>query len=172
MATLIRACTIDDLIILQEFSRKTYDETFRFGNTAENMEAYLDSSFDVNKVKRELLNPNSHFYFLYSDGVLAGYLKTNETSAQTEINDDKAIEIERIYVDKAFHGKGLGRILMDKAIEFAKALGKTYVWLGVWEKNDKALLFYKKSGFYQIGQHSFFMGEDEQTDLILRRDLV
>jgi len=167
----IRECTIDDLLILREFSYKTFDDTFRHMNTPSNMKAYLEQAFVISKLRDELSNNNSLFYFLYVDEQLAGYLKLNEDKAQTDINDPQSIEIERIYVTNDFQRKGLGSILLNKAIEIACIRKKTYVWLGVWEKNDKALQFYKRNGFYIIGKHSFFMGEEEQTDHILRKDL-
>lgn len=167
-----KECTMGDLPTLRKFSYKTYNDTFAHMNTPSNMEAYLNQAFDIDKLRKELSNDNSFFYFLYTDEELAGYLKLNECGAQTDIHDPQSLEIERIYVAKEFQGKGLGSILMDKAIDVATARKKTYVWLGVWEKNDKAVLFYKKNGFYVTGKHSFFMGGDEQTDFIMRKDLI
>lgn len=135
------------------------------------MQAYLNEAFNMKKLRIELSNADSSFYFLYSDSDLAGYLKLNEASAQTDIHDRQSLEIERIYIAKEFQGKGLGHYLMDRAIELANSRKKQYVWLGVWEKNKKAIRFYKTSGFYEIGTHSFVMGEDEQTDYILRKNL-
>jgi len=171
MKLTIRDCTIEDLLILREFSYKTYNDTFGHVNTPANMKSYLEQAFEISKLSDELSNRNSLFYFLYADEELAGYLKLNEYAAQTDINDPQYIEIERIYVAKEFHGKGLGSILLNKAIEITSIRKKLYIWLGVWEKNDKALLFYKRNGFYLINKHSFFMGDDEQTDFIMRKDL-
>lgn len=171
MKLVIRKCTIDDLVALREISYKTYNETFKDSNTTSNMKNYLDKAFNINKMREELLNVNSQFYFIYVNEELSGYLKLNESTAQTEIDDSDSIEVERIYVLKKFHNKALGSALMTKAIEIAGELKKKYIWLGVWENNYKAMRFYKKNGFYIIGQHSFFMGDDEQTDLIMRKDL-
>jgi diamine N-acetyltransferase len=171
MKLTIRECMIDDLHTLREFSYRTYNDTFKDMNTPSNMKAYLDEAFDINKLQDELSNSNSLFYFLYADEVLAGYLKLNEYKAQSDIHDPQSIEIERIYVAKEFHGKGLGSTLLNNAIEIAYMRKKSYIWLGVWEKNDKALQFYKRNGFYSISKHSFFMGDDEQTDFIMRKDL-
>ena len=171
MKLAIRECMIDDLVILREISYKTYNETFKDWNTPSNMEDYLENAFNMSKMRDEMLNANSQFYFLYADEELVGYLKLNEGLSQTDINDSDSIEVERIYLLKEFHGKALGSVLMNKAIEIAKEKKKKYLWLGVWENNDKAMKFYKRNGFYVIGQHSFFMGDDEQTDLIMRKDL-
>lgn len=172
MKTVIRECVIEDLFTLRDISYKTYNDTFMHMNTPSNMKAYLEQAFDIDKLRIELLNINSTFYFLYTDDGLSGYLKLNESKTQTDIYDMQSLEIERIYVTKEFQGKGMGSILMNKAIEVANILEKSYVWLGVWEKNSKANLFYKKNGFYVISSHSFFMGEDEQTDFIMRKDLT
>lgn len=166
-----RQCTPEDLESLCHLSRRTFLETFSSGNTPENMEAYLHAAFNREKLRAELLNPHSCFYFLYSDGYLAGYLKVNETPAQTDLYDEQSLEVERIYVLRGFQGKGLGRYLLDRAIALAALHQKRYVWLGVWENNEKALRFYKRNGFYKIGAHSFYVGDDEQTDYIMRRDI-
>lgn len=167
----IRECTIDDLYILKEISYNTYDDTFKPFNTPENMSAYLESAYNIEKLKIELQDKNSKFYFIYVDDDLGGYIKINENEAQTDIHDPNALEVERLYIKKEYHGMGLGKVLMEEAIDIAKSRGKSHIWLGVWEKNYNAQKFYKKFGFYQIGSHPFVMGDDEQTDLILRKEL-
>lgn len=171
MNLFFRQCTHKDIDALREFSYRTFFETFAHMNTSDDMQTYLNKAFEIEKLRAELLDVNSSFYFLYCDEKLAGYLKLNEASAQTDINERTSLEIERIYVSKDFQGKGLGCYLMDRAISIANLRKKAYIWLGVWEKNEKALRFYKKNGFYKIGTHSFFMGDDEQTDYIMRKDL-
>ena len=166
-----RQCIPDDINTLCNFSHKTYNETFAHMNTPSNMKTYLEQSFNISKLWGELSNSNSSFYFLYANGELAGYLKLNEAPSQTDINDMQSLEIERIYVAKEFQGEGLGNVLMNKAIDIANTRKKLYVWLGVWEKNDRAILFYKKNGFYEVGTHSFFMGEEKQTDFVMRKNL-
>ncbi|MGI6686446.1 MAG: GNAT family N-acetyltransferase [Bacillota bacterium] len=161
-----------DLVTLRELSCKTYSDTFGHMNTPSNMKDYLEHAYDIDKLRDELSNSNSTFYFLYTDEKLSGYIKFNEYKAQTDIYDPQSLEIERIYVTKEFQGKGLGSALIKKAIDIADTRKKSYVWLGVWERNHKAILFYKKNGFYEIGKHSFFMGEEEQTDFIMRKDLI
>ena len=171
MSIILRSCTSKDIHTLRELSIKTYYETFAHLNTPDNMKAYLDKAFEINKLRHELDDHNSSFYFLYFNDILAGYLKLNEAPTQTDINDSESLEIERIYVSSDFQGAGLGRCLIEQAISFAIERGKKYVWLGVWEKNEKAIRFYKKNGFYQIGTHGFTMGKDVQTDYIMRKDL-
>lgn len=160
-----------DIDELRTLSIQTYYETFASLNTSENMEKYLRCAFDREKLRKELEDKNSLFFFLLSGEKLAGYLKVNEAPSQTDVNDPASLEIERIYVSGEFQGEGLGRYLMELAIRMAVERKKKYVWLGVWEKNEKAIRFYKRNGFCQIGTHSFVMGEDVQTDYIMRKDL-
>jgi ribosomal protein S18 acetylase RimI-like enzyme len=165
----IRKCTSDDLYALIEISVNTYRETFAVMNTEENMNDYLKRAFDYEKLKKELDDKNTDFYFIWLGERLAGYIKLNEAEAQTDIQDPNALELERIYILADFQGTGLGRCLMDKTLEETVRRGKEYVWLGVWEKNIKALAFYQKNGFTQFGTHSFVMGDDVQNDYLLRR---
>lgn len=134
----IRECTIDDIIALQEISIRTYNDTFVNSTTAANMEAYLEKAFNHVALQKELSNSHSTIYFLLFDGKVAGYFKLNEYQAQTDIHDPKSMELERIYLLSEFQGKGLGQSLINKAIEVARLREKTYIWLGVWEKNSKA----------------------------------
>ncbi|QHQ60357.1 GNAT family N-acetyltransferase [Anaerocolumna sedimenticola] len=168
----IRECTKDDLPVLREISYQTYDDTFRDKNSSSSMNAYLEQAFDTRKLRKELSNSYSVFYFLYIGEELAGYLKLNDYKVQTDINDPQSLEIERIYIKKKFHGRGFGKLLLKKSIEVAANKSKSYIWLGVWEKNDNALSFYQKNGFYKMGEHSFFMGQEEQTDYLMRKDLT
>ena len=166
-----RKCTIEDLAELRALSSRTFFETFAAQNTAEDMEVYLENAFSEEKLRAELLEPGSTFYFFLVDSEIAGYLKLNESEAQTDIHSPDSLEIERIYLDKRFQGKGLGNCLMDKALEIARQRGKRSLWLGVWEKNTRALAFYQKNGFCKSGEHNFVIGCDRKTDYIMRREL-
>ncbi|MFC4712962.1 GNAT family N-acetyltransferase [Planococcus dechangensis] len=167
----IKQCTASDAQQLQDISILTYKETFDEHNSVENMNAYLEVAYNLPKLEKELANPNSYFYFALVDTEVAGYLKLNTDAAQTEPMDGKSMELERIYILKRFQKNGVGKALMDKALEMAEQLGKEKIWLGVWEHNDNARAFYEKKGFVETGSHSFFMGDDEQTDLILTKTL-
>ena len=164
-------CAGEDINILRELAIKTYDETFAHLNTEEDMTAYLTDAFNIDKLHDELNDKNSDFYFLHYNNTIVGYLKLNEAPSQSDVNDHDSLEIERIYVAGEFQGAGLGRYLMEQAIGIATKRGKKYVWLGVWQKNEKAIRFYRKNGFYKVGTHTFVMGEDVQTDYIMCKDL-
>jgi ribosomal protein S18 acetylase RimI-like enzyme len=168
----LRKCTPVDVDKLRQIAYKTYHDAFRHLNTAENMLAYLEAAFNQEKLRAELEDPESAFYFLYLDGALAGYLKINEGQSQTDLKDPNALEIERIYVVEEHQGQGLGKYLIQEALEIARRKGKKYAWLGVWEKNEKAIAFYQRMGFCEIGTHDFIMGDERQTDYILRIDII
>lgn len=163
--------TIKDIQQLQTIGRQTFTETFAAHNSAENMAKYLDEAYSEEKLNAELKDPNSVFYFAEFDNQVIGYLKLNFGISQTELKDNKALEIERIYVMKEFHGKKVGQLLYDKAIEVAKEKKVDYVWLGVWEQNHKAIQFYKKNGFFEFDKHVFVLGDDAQTDIMMKRNL-
>ncbi|MHA6530607.1 GNAT family N-acetyltransferase [Paenibacillus sp. BAC0078] len=167
----IKKCTYDDLGLLQTISIETFNETFKNQNSPENMKAYLERAYNLSQLEKELSNSSSEFYFIYSSGEIAGYLKVNTDDAQSEMMGNNSLEIERIYIRKQFHKQGLGSYLINKAIEIAVTRNKEKIWLGVWEKNERAIAFYNKMEFVQTGAHSFYMGDEEQTDFIMTRTL-
>jgi len=162
---------MEDWKVLQKIGRETFKETFESGNTEENMCDYLETGFSEEKLKSELSNPGSIFYFARIENNVSGYLKVNFDEAQTELKDDSGMEIERIYVLKELHGKKVGQLLFEKALELAKQREKKFVWLGVWEENPRAIQFYKKNGFKEFDKHVFIIGDDEQTDIMMKLEL-
>lgn len=154
---------------LQKISRQTFSETFAEKNSVKNMASYLKDSFSKGKLIEELNNSNSVFYFAKSDNRVIGYLKLNFGTSQSELKENKALEIERIYVTKEFQGKKVGQLLYDKAITEAREKNVDYVWLGVWEENQRALQFYIKNGFVAFDKHLFVLGEDKQTDIMMKK---
>lgn len=167
----IEQVTLNDIEELQQIGRQTFYETFSAGNTEENMTNYLNEGFSIEKLTAELNDKNAEFYFATVDKNVVGYLKLNFGQSQTELQDDKALEIERIYVLKEFHGKKVGQVLYEKAINIAKQKNADYVWLGVWEENPRAISFYKKNGFVEFDKHIFKLGDDEQTDIMMKLKL-
>lgn len=168
----IKRCTLEDLRLLQEISYETFNDTFKHQNSAENMNAYLERAFNLKQLEKELSNISSQFFFVYFNNEVAGYLKVNTNDAQSEEMGDESLEIERIYIKDKFQKHGLGKYLLNKAMEIAIERNKKKIWLGVWEKNENAIAFYKKMGFVQTGSHSFYMGDEEQVDLIMTNTLI
>lgn len=168
----IRQATLNDLELLLNFSRETFYEFFAHLNKPEDIEAYSATAFTRERILAELQDPASVFYFAMVGDEIAGYLKLNTGSAQTEFGDDKHIEIERIYVTGLHHGKGIGGQLLKFAIEAGANLGKEFIWLGVWEHNSAAIGFYRYHGFEVFGSHDFILGSDHQTDLLMGRWLT
>ena len=167
----IRKVALNDIEQLQKIGRQTFQETFSESNSEDNMKSYLDERFSKVKLTVELTDVNSEFYIATLDNEAIGYLKVNFGESQTELKDSKALEIERIYVSKEFLGKSVGQFLYDKAIQIAKQKGAEYVWLGVWEENPRAISFYKKNGFIEFDKHIFRLGDDEQTDIMMKLKL-
>lgn len=167
----IRRANHDDIEILQKIGRQTFSETFSGVNTEENMIKYLDLRFSIEKLADEISNKESEFYFAVNGKNVIGYLKINSGKAQTELQDYNALEIERIYVVKEFHGRNVGQALYEKALMIAKEKKAPFIWLGVWENNLKALNFYRKNGFTEFDRHIFVLGDSRQTDYMMKLKL-
>jgi diamine N-acetyltransferase len=165
----LEAITTADVVSLHSISVKTFVDAFGTQNTAEDMNLYLSEAMTQEKLLSEIQNPHTKFYFAKINDIRAGYIKVNIDSAQSEKLGNSTLEIERIYVDKAFHGHKLGGFLINSAFEIAKNMGKTKVWLGVWEKNINAIEFYKHMGFETFGTHQFMLGNDLQTDVLMEK---
>lgn len=167
----VKKISLNEIEQLQIIGRQTFYETFSESNSEENMKNYLDEGFSKEKLTAELTNKDSQFYFATLENEVIGYLKLNFGESQTELKDKKSLEIERIYVSKEFHGKKVGQILYEKAIQIAKDKNVDYVWLGVWEENLRAINFYTKNGFVEFDKHIFKLGDDEQTDIMMQLKL-
>lgn len=167
-----RKIDVDDVIQLQHISRTTFTETFAEHNSEEDLNNYLQEQLSLKKLVEELNNKYSEFYFASENERVIGYLKLNWEKAQTELIDEAAFEIERIYILKEYFGKGLGQFLLDNAITIGKAHAPSYIWLGVWEKNARAIRFYEKNGFKVFSSHLFTLGSDVQTDLLMKLDIT
>jgi ribosomal protein S18 acetylase RimI-like enzyme len=168
----IEKVTLANIEQLQQISRQTFTETFSEVNTEDNLNKYLDESFNISRLTSEIQNLNSEFYFAVIDAKVVGYLKINCGDAQTELKNDNTLELERIYVLKEFHGRKVGQILFSKAIQVAEQMNVDYLWLGVWEENHRALKFYMKNGFTVFDQHIFRLGDDVQTDIMMKLQIT
>lgn len=167
----IRRAYIQDLDELKQIGERTFAEAFSSDNTFENMTVYLNKEFSTEQLSQALADEHSEIYFVAFEGNTIGYLKVNFGPSQTDIKDVNALEIERIYVLKEFHGKNVGKMLYDQAIEIAHRRKSEYIWLGVWEKNPRAIRFYEKNGFVAFDKHIFSLGEDKQTDVLMKLGL-
>jgi ribosomal protein S18 acetylase RimI-like enzyme len=166
-----KKCEKKDIEELLYISRKTFIDAFEKDNDPEDFKTYIDFAFDEMKIKSELENPNSSFYFSFLDEALVGYFKLNENDAQTDIKNKNNVELERIYVLNDFQGRKIGQKLLRHAVKLGAEKGKEYIWLGVWEKNVDAIRFYQKHGFAKFGTHPYYIGNDKQTDWLMRYDL-
>jgi diamine N-acetyltransferase len=153
---------------LQSISIQTFKETFTEHNSEADMNHYLENSFSDEKLDGELNNPDSKFFFAFFENKIVGYLKLNIRSAQTEIQNQNAMELERIYVLKEYLGKQVGQQLFQQAIHSAKLNHVDFLWLGVWEHNQRAIRFYEKNGFIAFDKHQFKLGQDVQTDIMMK----
>lgn len=167
----IRKVTIADLEVLLRISKQTFFDAFEAINNPDDFKAYTSVAFTKDKFSSELSNPNSEFYFAVDRDNIIGYIKLNFASAQTEFQDVEALEVERIYVSAAYQGRQIGELLLNHAVDIAHREKVKYVWLGVFENNSHAIRFYERNGFKKFSSHYFMIGNDRQTDWLMKRKL-
>jgi len=167
----IEQVTVADAPWLADLAARSFAAAFAEQNDPDDLRAYIEEAFSRERIAHEIETDGSSFFVARIGGEPAGYLKLNRGEAQTERVEGDTLEIERIYVDEAWQGHGVGKALMDFALSRAREAGCEALWLGVWENNFRALEFYRRYGFEQFGEHHFQIGKDLQRDLLLRLPL-
>jgi diamine N-acetyltransferase len=167
----IRSCTLHDAEAIVSLGIRTFRDTFDEMNTPENMMLYLNKTFTLKRIKEEIQEPGSIFFIAEKDGEAIGYARLRIGSEKPEGIEANALEIERLYADKKYIGKRVGYMLMNSCLHYAADHNFDAIWLGVWEHNARAIAFYEKWGFEKFGLHVFMLGNDAQTDLLMKKDL-
>lgn len=168
----IRYGTTEDAKMLSELGAKTFYHTFARDNTPENMDAYLKRSFSPEIQFHELSQPDIIFLIAEFEEIPIGYAQLVLNSKDEAIKGTRPLEIRRIYALQEYLGKGVGKELMQATFREARRRGCDCVWLGVWEKNQRAIDFYKKWGFREMGTHLFSVGDDPQNDFVMELELT
>jgi diamine N-acetyltransferase len=164
----IRAAGPDDAPALAALATRTFQDTYAAFNTPENMAAHLAQTFSPEKQRQEIEDPTG-FVLLAEAGELIAYAQVTGGHVPADVRDPGALELKRFYVDRAWHGLGVAQRLMTETIRTAAQRGAATVWLTVWDQNPRAIAFYRKAGFEQVGLHPFQLGNEVQTDLLLIR---
>ena len=167
----VRTASVADAAAIAEFGARTFDESFGRDNRAEDMAAYLTKAFDVSAVEAELSDSRVTYFVGEVGGRLAAYAMVRTGSAPASVTGQSPLELVRFYVDQPFHGSGIARAMMDACDAEARRRGARTLWLGVWERNPRAIRFYEKCGFRDVGSHGFVLGTDEQTDRLMARPI-
>lgn len=167
----IKKCSLDDILDLQKIYRQTFFETFSEQNSEENMRIFLDKAYSEEKLKSEIEDKESETFLAVENQKTLGVLKINTGNAETESGLENSLEIQRIYILKESKGLGIGTVFMNLAEKKARELGVSFIWLGVWEKNFPAQKFYTDKGFRRFSEHAFILGDDIQTDFLMKKEL-
>lgn len=167
----IRAATGDDVGLLSELSATTFRAAFAHENTAEDMDVYIKKSFSREQMAQELSDPLATFFIAELSGNTLGYAKLLIGESDASVRGPNPIELVRLYVLPESIGRKVGAALMETCIRGARERGFKTLWLGVWEHNPRAINFYRKWGFQEVGSHIFLLGSDAQTDLIMEKTL-
>ena len=168
----IRRATEADALLLSTAGAQAFVDTFAADNTPQDMAAYLAGAFGETVQRAELRDPRNSVYLAELGGETVGYAMLREGAAPSEIASDDAIEIVRLYAFATWIGAGVGAALMRHCLTEAAARGRTAVWLGVWERNARAIAFYRRWGFTDVGSHDFLLGGDRQTDRLMVRPVM
>ena len=155
---------------LAQLGAQTFYDTFSDENSEKDMLLHLEKTYSLEIQLRELNDPNVIYIVAEADSEIVGYAKLQLNSHDDSVQDKRTIEIERIYSAKEYIGKGVGKDLMQSCINEARQRECDSIWLGVWENNPRAIAFYKKWGFQEVGEHVFMLGEDPQRDIIMKLD--
>ena len=167
----IRLATEEDAELIADLSRSTFYETFAAHNIPENMEKFMNEQFKKEKLVAEVYDPWNIFILAYDDNEIAGYAKMRSGFNPGPSENLPEIEIQRIYSVTKKLGKGVGKLLMQHCLEIAKERNNNTIWLGVWEHNKRAIDFYTKWGFVKFGEHEFILGDDVQTDWLMKKHI-
>jgi ribosomal protein S18 acetylase RimI-like enzyme len=171
-AVSIRIATAEDAHRLSELAARTFIDTFARDNSPEDMAMYVAATFTPERQLRELRDPAQRVLLVERDGEAVGYAQLVEGPAPRCVTGDAPVELARFYVDRAWHGRGIARALMRRALDEAARLGGRTLWLGVWERNARAIAFYGREGFVDVGAREFVLGHDVQTDRLMRRPVA
>jgi diamine N-acetyltransferase len=168
----IRMAGPADAALIADMSRQTFYETFAAQNSKENMDQFMEEQFGREKLMAEVTEPGSIFLLAFDGEEAVGYARMKESENPPELGNVPAIEIARIYAAAHTIGQGVGKALMQRCIELATSREKKMIWLGVWEHNQRAIDFYTKWGFGKFGTHIFPLGNDQQTDWLMKKELT
>ncbi len=162
--------TISHLPALRTFSERLFIQTYAPLNTPENMKLYCAEAFSEENFAKEFHQENIRYWLAMYEDVLAGYTKLILDSPSPG-GSLSGVEMARFYIDTPFQGQGLARQLMHHCHKWMQQEGFQEVWLGVWPQNPRAVRFYQKEGFVKIGTADFMLGQDRQTDDLMRKIL-
>ena len=165
----IRYANGGDNVLLAEFGAQAFYDSFAADNKPENMAAYLAAAFGPEKQAEEIADPASVFLIAEAGGEMVGYARLKESQPPASIAGRRPVELVRIYSSKAWIGKGVGAALMRACLDEAARRGYDAIWLGVWERNERAQEFYRKWGFEEAGTQAFQLGDEVQTDLLMQK---
>lgn len=166
-----RYATIADAELIADMSRQTFYETFASQNTDEDITKFMNEQFTKEALMKEAGTDDAIFFLAYDGEEPVGYARMREGEKRPEFAGKTSIEIARIYAVQSSIGKGVGKALMKICLDVAAEQNKEVIWLGVWEKNTKAISFYTKFGFEKFSEHEFLLGNDLQTDWLMMKSL-
>jgi len=167
----IRKAKIEEIPAVRELAIEVYTDTFAEHNTPENLQAFFNDSYDLEKFKTEFYETDSHLYIALDDLKIIGFLRLRKSNEADKYLGTNTIELHRLYIHRDYHGSSVSKMFMDEAMKYGREKKHDWIWLGVWEKNFRAQKFYAKWGFERFSEHIFQMGDDPQVDWLMKKKL-
>jgi ribosomal protein S18 acetylase RimI-like enzyme len=168
----VRLATRRDASMLATLAAGLFEQTFGPLNDPDDMRMYVAEAFSPAVQGDELADPERVVWIAEDhEGTPVGYAMLRRGGTAPGVDTSRSAEIQRIYADRAWHGRGVGETLMRACIDQAREWQCDVIWLGVWERNPRAIAFYEKTGFQRVGRQTFVLGRDVQFDLVMSRRL-
>ncbi len=167
----IREAKLQDIPAMREVAISSYSDTFSVFNTPENMEAFFNETYSLNILEKEFHENDSLIYLAWEADTIIGFVRLRKSDEVISYLGNNTLELQRLYVLTSAQGKSVGKLLMEKSIQYANQKKYDWIWLGVWERNYNAQRFYERWGFEKFSEHTFWMGDDPQVDWLLKKKL-
>ena len=164
--------SVRDLEVVRAFAEHTFRFAFQSSNDPERFEAYCARAFSEEQFSAELEHPSSSFWLAWEDHKLVAYLKLNFDQHPEVLGGKNTVQVERLYVEPSMQGRKIGEKILEFAYDQARALGAKWIWLSVWQDNPPALRFYERCGYEIFGTKTFWLGDEAQTDWLVRKSVA
>ena len=163
----IRRGVAGDAGALAELAARTFADAFAADNRPEDLRAHAAGVYGIRQQTAELTDAAVATLLAERSGTLLAYVQVRRYPPPPCVNVGRPVELQRFYVDRSAHGTGLAQRLMSAARAAARDFGGEHLWLGVWERNRRAIAFYGKEGFVDVGSKYYDVGADRQIDRVL-----
>ena len=164
---IIRIASRRDAALLSQLGARAFREAFGRYIPPMDLHSYISATYSPARQMDELANSSMKYFIAELEGLAVGYAMLHAYEAIPIVTGENPVELKRIYLLHDFTGRGLGAALMCKCMEASRLCAHKSMWLQVWERNERAIAFYRKWGFECVGEISKELGKSVGRDLIM-----